>query len=277
MRSASPSSRWGEKNRTNVRRAGDANGNGRSACLAPMRSRITTVLTSPDLHSGAAKVRSIVRSPMADRRVPYGGRSNGAMPTKDGRVDAYIEKAADFARPLLIELRRRVHASCPEVVETLKWRMPSFEYQGLLGGMAAFKQHCVFGFWKHELMIREDPKRNEAMGSFGCLKTLKDLPTKSEFARLVKRAMELNEQGVKAPRTKTAKKKPLAMHPQFAAALAKSAKARATLDGFPPSAQREYLEWIGDAKGDDTRARRIEQAVAWLAEGKRRHWKYEKC
>src|SRR5262245_25916474 len=149
MQSVSPSSRWGEKDRTNVRRAGDANGNDRSECSSPMRSRITTVLTSPDLHSDRAARGGEGR---LDRSIPHGrtprlpdsGRSNRAMPTKDPRVDAYIEKAADFARPLLIEMRRRVHASCPEVVETLKWRMPSFEYQGLLGGMAAFKQHCVF-------------------------------------------------------------------------------------------------------------------------------------
>jgi hypothetical protein len=197
------------------------------------------------------------------------------MPKKDPRVDAYVRNAADFARPLLVELRKRVHAACPAVVETLKWRMPSFEYHGLLGGMAAFKQHCVFGFWKHELLIEEDPKRNEAMGSFGCLRSLKDLPPKAEFARLVKRAMELNERGVKSPRTKTAKRKAIALHPELAAALKKNAKARATLDAFPPSAQREYLEWVADAKGDDTRARRIRQAVEWLEEGKRRNWKYE--
>jgi hypothetical protein len=199
------------------------------------------------------------------------------MPKKDPRIDAYIAKAADFAKPILAELRQRVHAACPDVVETMKWSAPTFDHHGILAGMAAFKKHAVFGFWKHELLIKESPAWKEAMGSFGRLTSVKDLPPKAEFARWAKRAMELNEQGIKAPRTKTAKKKPLALHPEFKAALAKNAKARATLDGFPPSQQREYLEWIADAKGDDTRARRIGQAVEWLAEGKRRNWKYERC
>ncbi len=198
------------------------------------------------------------------------------MATKDPRVDAYIEKAAEFARPLLIELRRRVHASCPDVTETLKWRMPSFEYHGILGGMAAFKEHCVFGFWKHELLIKENQRWKEAMGSFGCLRTLSDLPPKREFASLVQRAMELNLQGIKAPKTKTGPRKTIPIHPEFAAALKKHPKSQAHLDAFAPSQQREYFEWIADAKGGDTRARRIATALEWLAEGKHRQWKYER-
>lgn len=199
------------------------------------------------------------------------------MRKPDPRVDDYVAKAPAFARPLLVELRARVHASCPEVVETIKWRMPSFEHHGLLAGMAAFRQHCVFGFWKHELLLQEDAKWREAMGSFGCLKRLADLPGKREFARLVKRAMELNEQGIQAPKTKTRRKAPVAVHPEFAQALARNAKAKRTLAGFPPGQQREYLEWIAEAKADATRARRIGQAIEWLAQGKRRNWKYERC
>ena len=67
------------------------------------------------------------------------------------------------------------------------------------------------------------------------------------------------------------------MHPEFAAALAKAPKAKAVLDGFSPSAQRDYLEWISEAKQDATRQKRIADAVEWLSEGKKRHWKYENC
>jgi hypothetical protein len=198
------------------------------------------------------------------------------MSRRDPRVDAYIKKSAPFAQPILARLREQVHAACPDVEETLKWRMPSFEYKGLLCGMAAFKQHVTFGFWKHDLIVGENGKWKEAMGSFGCIKSLDDLPPKTEFARYMKKAVQLNDDGVKVERKKTTKK-PLAMHPELKTALARNKKAAATLEGFPPSAQREYVEWIADAKSDDTRARRIEQAVEWLAEGKRRHWKYERC
>ncbi len=199
------------------------------------------------------------------------------MGTKDPRVDTYIAKSADFARPILAHLRAVVHAACPEVVETLKWSAPSFEYKGILCGMAAFKQHCAFGFWKHALVLDGvDAKAREGMGSFGRITRIGELPSKVQLTRYIEHAMQLNDAGVKALRVKTVKKKPAKMHADFAAALNKHKKARATFEAFSPSAQRDYTEWIADAKGDDTRARRLASALEWLAEGKRRNWKYEK-
>jgi hypothetical protein len=197
------------------------------------------------------------------------------MVTRDKRIDAYIDASADFARPILRRLREAVHAGCPEVVETIKWRMPAFEHKGPLAGMAAFRQHAVFGFWKHELVVGEDSKAREAMGSFGCLKTLGDLPSQKALVGFVRKAVALNDAGVKAPRTKTRPKKAVAVHPDLRAALARNARARAAFESFPPSAKAEYVEWVADAKKDDTRARRVAQAVEWMAQGKRRNWKYE--
>jgi hypothetical protein len=199
------------------------------------------------------------------------------MGTRDRRIDAYIEKAAPFAQPVLRHLRALVHEACPEVVETLKWSSPSFEYKGLLCGMAAFKQHCVFGMWKHELVLEGlDAKARSAMGSFGRITSIDDLPSKPTLMRYIKKAMELNDAGVKNVRTKT-KKAPPRMHPALAAGLAKNKKARATFDAFPPSQKREYMEWIAEAKGEDTRERRLAQALEWMAQGKPRNWKYMKC
>src|SRR5690606_20586603 len=144
--------------------------------------------------------------------------------------------------PILRHLREVVHAGCPDVAETIKWRTPSFEHKGILAGMAAFKAHCVFGFWKHELLVKDAPRELEAMGSFGCIRSLADLPSRAKLVALVKRARKLNEDGVRAPRTKTERKRPAALHPDFAAALAKKSKARKTFDDFSPSHQREYLE-----------------------------------
>ncbi len=197
------------------------------------------------------------------------------MPTRDPRVDAYIRKSAPFAQPVLAHLRAVVHAACPEVVETLKWGMPAFEHHGLLCTMASFKAHCAFGFWKHELVLADgDEKWREAMGSFGRITSLKDLPTKAQLTRYVKKAMKLNEAGVKAVRAKTAPKKPAAMPPELKRALDGNKKAKATFDAFPPSHKREYVEWIAEAKGEDTRRRRVETAIEWMAAGRPRNWKY---
>jgi uncharacterized protein YdeI (YjbR/CyaY-like superfamily) len=196
------------------------------------------------------------------------------MGTRDPRVDAYIRKSAAFARPILAHLREVVHDSCPDVTETVKWNSPSFEYKGLLCGFAAFKAHCTFGFWKHALVVGDDPKAEEAMGSFGRLTTLADLPPKAALRRYVKKAMRLNDEGVRAPREKSLPRKPIRMHPELKQALARSRKAAATFEGFSPSHKREYLEWIAEAKRDETRARRIAQAIEWLSDGKPRNWKY---
>lgn len=198
------------------------------------------------------------------------------MGTRDARIDAYIRKSADFARPILERLRADLHACCPGIVETVKWKNPSFEYRGLLCGFAAFKRHCAFGFWKHDLVVGDDPKADEAMGSFGRITSLKDLPARSVFRRYVRKAMRLNEQGVTMPRKRAGTRKAIPMHPAFKKALQRDRKASAAFAGFSPSQQREYLEWIAEAKHDETRERRIEQSVAWLAEGKPRNWKYMK-
>lgn len=197
------------------------------------------------------------------------------MPSPDPRVDTYIENAAAFARPILVELRARVHAACPDVVETIKWGMPTFECAGILAGMAAFQAHCSFGFWK-EPLLREDPAVADTLARVGRLTGIDGLPSKVAFAKALRRAVRLNADGVAVPRDRSAKPA-VAMHPELKRALAASKKAKATFDAFPPSSQREYLEWIATAKKDDTRARRIEQAIEWLAAGKKRNWKYETC
>jgi uncharacterized protein YdeI (YjbR/CyaY-like superfamily) len=197
------------------------------------------------------------------------------MGTRDPRVDAYIAKSADFAKPILSHLREVVHAACPEVKEELKWSMPHFSYKGMFAGMGAFKQHCIFGFWKHELIVGNDPKAEEAMGSFGCIRSLADLPSKKVFTAYVKKAKQLNDDGVKVERKKTPRKA-LAVPPVLAAALKQNKRALATFEGFSPSQRREYIEWITEAKTEATRTRRLETAIEWMSEGKARHWKYQR-
>lgn len=198
------------------------------------------------------------------------------MATKDPRIDAYIAKSAEFAKPILKHLRKVVHAGCPDVQETMKWSMPHFDYKGVMCGMAAFKEHCAFGFWKADLILdRDKQKEKRGMGSFGCIKSLDDLPGEKTLIGYVKKAAALNEAGIKAPgRTQPKKRKPLPMPDDFSAALKKNAKARTTFEKFLPSHRREYIEWITEAKRDETRKQRLATSLKWLAEGKARNWKY---
>lgn len=196
---------------------------------------------------------------------------------RDPRIDAYIERAAPFAQPILEHVRALVHEACPQVEETIKWGMPTFVHAGaILCGMAAFKQHASFGFWKHALVVGEGEPR-DGMGSYGKLVSLDDLPPKRTLLAHLRKAVALNEAGVKSPARKSAPKPPPVTPADLAAALSGAPAAQAAFDAFPPGCRREYIEWIVEAKRAETRSRRVAEAVAWIAEGKRRNWKYERC
>jgi uncharacterized protein YdeI (YjbR/CyaY-like superfamily) len=199
------------------------------------------------------------------------------MQSNDPRIDAYIEKSADFAQPILRYIREVVHSACPATEETLKWGFPHFQYKGMLCSMAAFKQHVAFGFWNGKLII-DDAGRDldDAMGQFGRITKLADLPSKKVLSGYVKKAMALNDAGVKSPtRSKPAQPRPpVAVPDDLAAALKKNAKARRTFEAFSASQRREYIEWLDEAKRETTRVQRLATTLEWLAEGKQRNWKY---
>lgn len=202
------------------------------------------------------------------------------MGTRDKRIDAYIAKSADFAQPILRHLREIVHEACPEVEETMKWSFPHFDYKGMFCSMASFKEHCAFGFWKGSLVIdAKENKSADAMGQLGRITSLHDLPPRQTLIGYVRKARELNDQGVKVPeRSKPrAPKTELKVPSYFTAALKKNKKALATFEGFPYSKRKDYVEWVTEAKTDQTRERRLQTSVEWLSEGKSRNWKYERC
>jgi uncharacterized protein YdeI (YjbR/CyaY-like superfamily) len=196
---------------------------------------------------------------------------------RDGRIDAYIAKAPPFAQPILEKIRERVHAAVPAADETIKWSAPAFTLDGkILLIMATFKAHAALNFWRGQ-EIGDGSARAGAMGQFGRLTSLEDLPSDAELDSLIREAAELSKSAPASRKAKSAPKPAPELHPEFAAALADAPKAKAALDGFPPSAQRDYFEWIADARQDPTRAKRIATAIEWLSEGKRRNWKYEAC
>jgi hypothetical protein len=203
------------------------------------------------------------------------------MASTDKRIDAYINKSANFAQPILSHLRKLIHKACPDVTETIKWGMPSFEYKGLLCNMAAFKQHAVFGFWKSKLI--DDPGNHlqerhadggDAMGNLGRITSKKDLPTDKVIISLIKQAVKLNDENVKLPPPTRKATQELVVPDYFLVALKKNKKALSTWNNFNHYNKKEYLEWIIEAKREETRTKRIGTTLQWLEEGKIRNWKY---
>ena len=199
------------------------------------------------------------------------------MGTRDPRIDAYIAAAPGFARPVLEHLRGVMHAACPEVEETLKWGRPHFLHHGLLCGMSAFKAHCAFGFWKGSLLVRGEARARDGMGQFGRITRIADLPPRRALAAIVRAAAALNEAHVPSPaRAKRASRPPPRVPAYLRDALKGHAKARAHFARLSPSGQREYIDWLAEAKRPATRAQRLATTLAWLAAGKSRNWKYER-
>ena len=203
------------------------------------------------------------------------------MSKKDNRIDAYIARSADHAKPVLKHLRSVVHKACPEVTETIKWGFPHFEYKGILCSMASFKNHSAFGFWKGSVM--KDPRKilsrtgETSMGHFGRITGLKDLPADNVLTAYIHEAMELNDRDVKAhAKPRPAGKKELEIPSWFLKTLKKNKKALATFVNLSYSNKKDYVEWAAEAKTDETREKRMATAVEWMAEGKPRNWKYSK-
>ena len=202
------------------------------------------------------------------------------MPDIDPRIDAYIEKSATFAKPVLDHLRQLVHAACPEVKETIKWGFPHFEYKGILCSMASFKQHCAFSFAKPSLMKDAskflEKSDNAAMGHFQRITGIDDLPSDKKMIAYLKEAVQLNEENIRVAKKINTVKTELVVPVPLQAALNKNKTASEHFDSFSYSAKKEYIEWINEAKTDTTRDKRIQTAVEWISEGKGRNWKYEK-
>jgi len=192
------------------------------------------------------------------------------MSKKDPRVDAYIAKSADFAKPILNCVRKLVHAACPNVTETIKWNAPFYEHKGILITTPAFKKHCALIFWKGRLILGKGREK------FRRITSPADLPGDKILTAYIKQAVALNEAGIKNPapaKSKAGKK--IAVPDYFLAALKKNQKALATFENFSPSCRREYVGWLTEAKREETRAQRLQAAIQWIAEGKSRNWKYE--
>ena len=203
---------------------------------------------------------------------------------RDARVDAYIAAAAPFARAPLEHVRAAMHAALPDLTEAIKWGHPFYLLDGKpFASMAAFKAHCSLGFWKGGRPIAEEAAgpRDKAMGQFGRIESVADLPSAAALRKLIVAArvawLAAKEEKADAPPPPKPKREAPPVPDDLAAALRQRAGAGKIFDAFPPSHQREYVEWIVEAKREATRATRVAQAVEWIAEGKSRNWKYQAC
>jgi uncharacterized protein YdeI (YjbR/CyaY-like superfamily) len=202
------------------------------------------------------------------------------------KVDAYCPKVSPFAQPIMTHLRELVHKACPEVEETIKWSRPFFQYRGaILCNMSAFKEHCSFGFWGEEIgaVLREAAILKEGgMGSLGRITSVAGLASDKQLLGWIRQAAAFVDSGQYtspiAARHKVVKQKPSLDTPvEFKTALQRNKKAAVVFAAFSPSCKREYVEWIAEAKRQETRDKRIATAVEWIAEGKQRNWKYQNC
>ena len=193
-------------------------------------------------------------------------------------ITDYIEKAKPFAKPILEHIRKLVHKVCPEVVEEIKWGFPSFNYKGLFCGMAAFKEHCTFGFWKGSIM--KDPEnilenKEKSMGHLGRITSLEDLPPDKILIAYIKEAKRLNDEGIKVAKKKPVTNKELEVPAYFIKALKKNPDAYKNFEEFSYSKKKDYVEWLSEAKQEATREKRMQTAIEWIQEGKSRNWKYK--
>lgn len=199
------------------------------------------------------------------------------MKNASPEVDAYIARAPDYARPILVRVRKSFHRACPAIEETIKWGFPHFEHRGIVGSMAAFKKYVSFGFWKGKLL--DDPEQLfTVMGKtpmkFRNVSDVSELPSDRTLVDYVRRAVALNVEGIKAPAQKRKPRPELEAPAWFLRALKQNKKALATFERFSPSHQREYVEWLTEAKQEATRQKRLATTLEWLAQGKPRNWKY---
>jgi uncharacterized protein YdeI (YjbR/CyaY-like superfamily) len=233
-----------------------------------------TLASAPDVH-----LKSHI--PTAARAMPDPKAPDNA---RDPRVDDYIARAAPFAHAPLAHIRDAMHAALPDVTEAIKWSHPFFLLDGRpFANMAAFKAHCSLGFWRGGRPVAEAAagEREKAMGQFGRIESVAELPKAAALRKVIVAARAAWEAAIEdkaaAPPSPRAKPEAPAVPDDFAAALRTQAAARKRFDAFTPSQQREYVDWILEARREATRTSRIAQAVEWIAEGKTRNWKYQSC
>lgn len=206
-----------------------------------------------------------------------------SLTNPDPKVTQYIDNAEAFAQPILKHLREQIHRNCPDVVESVKWGNPHFDYKGdFMCVLASAKKHCSFTFIKSEFM--SDPrfaggkKVKPGQRFMSRITSMSELPSDEELACFIKEAMDLNDRGVKLDKTAKAapNSEPTDAPEYLLSAFSTNSVAQEVFGNQSASFRKNYIVWLESAKTETTRQRRLDEALGWIAEGKGRFWKYEK-
>ncbi|MEO9802317.1 MAG: YdeI/OmpD-associated family protein [Reichenbachiella sp.] len=199
-------------------------------------------------------------------------------PDASKKIDAYLTTVSSEHRPVLELIRKTVNAVDDRIQEDWKWRAPCFSLEGLVCWFVAFKSHVGLNFFKgaliediHNAFVEsEDEDKGNRMIHF---KSIDEVKVKV-IQDYVKQAVLLNEQGIKID---FPKRKTLETPDYLIEALNKNKKAKDVFESFTDAQRKDYIEWLVEAKREETRNKRMTQAIEWIAEGKTRNWKYMNC
>lgn len=195
------------------------------------------------------------------------------------QINLYIAEQPEWQRKLLVRLRQLIHSTDAEVEETWKWNSPHFDHQGIMVGLQAFKEHVAV--WFHKGSLIKDPKKlfealpkgeEKGMRSYKLFEG--DKLNEAAFIDLVKQAVALNAKGTKLTDAKPARKA-LVIPEDLEHVLHKDPTAWANWEAFNYSCKKEYIEWVTDAKQEETRKRRIAQALEKIREGESKEEKHQ--
>ncbi|MCB0792148.1 MAG: DUF1801 domain-containing protein [Flavobacteriales bacterium] len=196
------------------------------------------------------------------------------------RINSHIAEQDEWKRRLMVRLRQLIHQVDPGIEETWRWNGPHFDRNGIMLGMSAHKT-CV-SIWFHKGALLKDPRRlfeplekDEAKGMRVYKLKESDAIDEKAFTELVKQAVKLNEDGVKLSEAKPARKT-LVVPPELESVLKKDQHAMTNWEGFSYSKKKDYIEWVTDAKREETRKRRIAQAFQLIRDGLALNERYEK-
>jgi len=196
---------------------------------------------------------------------------------KNKTVDEYIKKRKDWFTELIF-LRKIILST--ELQETIKWGAPVYTINGKnVVGIAAFKSYVSLWFFQGALL--KDKKKKLVNAQEGVTKALRHwkFNSKKEIdKKLVKEyLLEAIENQKKGKQIKPAAKKPLKIPKELNSAFTKNKKLKNCFGELTPYKQREYAEYISEAKREETKMTRLKKIIPMILEKKGLNDKYKNC
>jgi hypothetical protein len=195
------------------------------------------------------------------------------------QINQYMAELPEWQRRMLVRLRQLIHEAAPEVEEAWRWDKPHFDNAGIMVGLCAFKEHVAVWFHKGALLkdtkkLFEATARTEEKGMRAYKLHEGDKINEAAFLDLVKQAVAVNDKGTKLREAKPTKKA-LVVPEDLEQVLRKDPTAWANWEAFPVGHRRAYVEWVTDARQEETRKRRIAQSLEKIREGEQQEERHQ--